>query len=69
VGNFVMKETDNNNQHRGWVLRLKLDKQGVHSFDTHVAQISFDGIPTLDRTTACPWWNRGDAGVGQCLTG
>jgi poly-gamma-glutamate capsule biosynthesis protein CapA/YwtB (metallophosphatase superfamily) len=68
VGNFVMKETDNNNQRRGWVLRLKLDKQGVRSFDTRIAQISFDGIPTLDRTAASPCWNRGDAGVGQCLT-
>ena len=67
VGNFVMKETDNNNQRRGWVLRLKLDKHGVRGFDTRVAQISYDGIPTLDRTAASPCWNRGDAGVGLCL--
>ena len=67
VGNFVMKETDNNNQRRGWVLRLKLDKHGVSGFDTRVAQISYDGIPTLDRTAASPCWNRGDAGVGLCL--
>ena len=61
-----MKETDNNNQRRGWVLRLKLDKQGVRSFDTRIAQISFDGIPTLDRAAAGPCWQRGDEGVGQC---
>lgn len=66
VGNFVMKETDNDNQRRGWVLRLKLDKQGVRGFDTRVAQISFDGIPTLDLTAASPCWNRGDSGVGLC---
>jgi poly-gamma-glutamate synthesis protein (capsule biosynthesis protein) len=66
VGNFVMKETDNNNQRRGWVLRLKLDKQGVRAFDTLVAKLSFDGIPALDRTAASPCWGRGDSDVGQC---
>ena len=66
VGNFVMKETDNNNQRRGWVLRLKLDRQGVSGFDTRVAQISFDGIPTLDRLATSPCWKRGDSGVGLC---
>jgi poly-gamma-glutamate synthesis protein (capsule biosynthesis protein) len=66
VGNFVMKETDNDHQRRGWVLRLKLDKQGVRSFDTGVAQISFDGIPTLDRAANSPCWYRGDGGVGLC---
>ena len=66
VGNFVMKETDNDNQRRGWVLRLKLDKRGVSGFDTRVAQISFDGIPTLDRAAASPCWDRGGGGVGLC---
>lgn len=66
VGNFVMKETDNANQRVGWVLRLQLDKQGVQSFDTRVAQISFDGIPQLDREAASPCWQRGQSGVELC---
>jgi poly-gamma-glutamate synthesis protein (capsule biosynthesis protein) len=66
VGNFVMKETDNDNQRRGWVLRLKLDKQGVSGFDTRVARISLDGIPTLDLAATSPCWKRGDGGVGLC---
>jgi len=66
VGNFVMKETDNANQRRGWVLRLQLDKQGVRAFDTRVAQISMDGIPQLDRQATSPCWRRGQADVGQC---
>lgn len=66
VGNFVMKETDNANQRRGWVLRLQLDKQGVRGFDTAVAQISLDGIPQRDREANSPCWNRGDAGVRLC---
>jgi poly-gamma-glutamate synthesis protein (capsule biosynthesis protein) len=66
VGNFVMKETDNANQRIGWVLRLQLDKLGVSSFDTRVAQISLDGIPRPDREAASPCWNRGQAGVRLC---
>jgi poly-gamma-glutamate synthesis protein (capsule biosynthesis protein) len=66
VGNFVMKETDNDNQRRGWVLRLQLDAQGVRAFDTRVARIDMEGLPTPDPTTASPCWQRGDAHVGQC---
>lgn len=66
VGNFVMKETDNANQRVGWVLRLQLDKQGVRSFDTRVAQINDDGIPRPDRGAASPCWRRGQSDVGLC---
>jgi poly-gamma-glutamate capsule biosynthesis protein CapA/YwtB (metallophosphatase superfamily) len=66
VGNFVMKETDNANQRIGWVLRLQLDKRGVRSFYTRVAQISLDGIPRLDRDAASPCWSRGQRGTRLC---
>jgi poly-gamma-glutamate capsule biosynthesis protein CapA/YwtB (metallophosphatase superfamily) len=66
VGNFVMKETDNANQRRGWVLRLQLDQQGVRGFDTTVAQISLDGIPQRDRNAESPCWRRGQDSVGLC---
>ncbi|MEY3612058.1 MAG: hypothetical protein RJB14_1780 [Pseudomonadota bacterium] len=69
VGNFVMKETDNANQRRGWVLRLVLDKRGVRAFDTRVAQIRMDGVPERDDRAASPCWQRGDAVVGQCVAG
>ncbi len=66
VGNFVMKETDNARQRRGWVLRLLLDRQGVAAFDTRVAAISMEGIPTLDNTAASPCWQRDQAAVQMC---
>jgi len=67
VGNFVMKETDNANQRRGWVLRLELDKKGVRLFDTRVAQIRLDGIPERNDRAPSPCWTLGDSAVGQCL--
>jgi poly-gamma-glutamate synthesis protein (capsule biosynthesis protein) len=66
VGNFVMKETDNDNQRVGWVLRLQLDAGGVRAFDTRVARIDMEGIPTPDANTDSPCWQRGEASVGQC---
>jgi poly-gamma-glutamate synthesis protein (capsule biosynthesis protein) len=66
VGNFVMKETDNANQRVGWVLRLQLDKQGVRSFDTRVAQLNDEGIPRPDREAVSPCWNRETPGVRLC---
>ncbi|NDP38392.1 MAG: CapA family protein [Rhodoferax sp.] len=66
VGNFVMKETDNDNQRRGWLLRLQLDKLGVIGFDTRVARINLDGIPRADRDSASPCWSRGETGVRDC---
>ena len=66
VGNFVMKETDNNNQRIGWVLRLQLDAGGVRAFDTRVARLDMEGIPTPDAATPSPCWQRGDASMGLC---
>lgn len=66
VGNFVMKETDNANQRVGWVVRLQMDATGVTGFDTHVAQIDADGIPTRKPGATSPCWRRGQAQVGQC---
>jgi hypothetical protein len=39
VGNFVMKQSDNSQQRQGWVLRMRLDAQGVRALDTVVAQL------------------------------
>jgi poly-gamma-glutamate capsule biosynthesis protein CapA/YwtB (metallophosphatase superfamily) len=66
VGNFVMKETDNAEQRRGWVLRLQLDAQGVSRFDTIPVQIDMEGIPQRQRHTASPCWQRGDTDARLC---
>jgi poly-gamma-glutamate synthesis protein (capsule biosynthesis protein) len=69
VGNFVMKETDNANQRRGWVLRLQLDHGGVRSFDTRALRINLKGIPQRDLATATPCWRRGQGAVSLCEPG
>ncbi len=69
VGNFVMKESDDAQQHLGWLLRLQIDRQGVSSFDTRVAQLDTEGIPTPVRNVRSPCWSRGQLEAGLCGAG
>ena len=69
VGNFIMKETDNEQQRMGWVLRLKIDKAGVHGFDTHVARINRQGVPSYDKQTPSPCWTNTWTQERMCLAG
>jgi len=66
VGNFVMKETDNAFQRKGWVLKMYLDKRGVTRFETLPVKINMEGIPSIDRTAPSPCWQRGDKSTGLC---
>jgi len=66
VGNFIMKETDNDQQRIGWVLRLELDRRGVAAFSTRVVDINMAGIPRMDDAAPSPCWKRGDTAVGSC---
>ena len=66
VGNFVMKETDNDNQRKAWVVKLELDKQGIKSFLGQPIVIDMKGIPKMARKAIGPCWQRGAKSVGQC---
>lgn len=69
VGNFVMKETDNDNQRRAWILRLRLDREGVQAFDTLAVQIDLRGVPMPDAARATPCWTRGQSAPALCTPG
>ncbi|MSQ66044.1 MAG: CapA family protein [Limnohabitans sp.] len=68
VGNFVMKETDNDFQRKSWLLKLYLDKQGVSRFETLPVSIDMEGIPSIDRLSDSPCWKRGDKSTGACAS-
>jgi poly-gamma-glutamate synthesis protein (capsule biosynthesis protein) len=63
VGNFVMKETDNDHQRKAWVLHLDLDRQGVKGLDTEGVQIDFNGLPSPAQPGPMPCWRRGDTHI------
>ena len=66
VGNFVMKETDNEFQRQAWVLRMVFDRQGAQRLETHAVRIGMDGIPQPDPATPSPCWERGQAMTQPC---
>lgn len=66
VGNFVMKETDNERQRQAWVLRMTFDSAGASGFTTHPVRLDADGIPHPDQTGQSPCWQRGQRQPGLC---
>jgi poly-gamma-glutamate synthesis protein (capsule biosynthesis protein) len=66
VGNFVMKETDNEFQRKGWLLKLHLNKRGVIGFETLPVRIDSEGLPSVDTETTSPCWTRGDKHARVC---
>ena len=66
VGNFVMKETDNEHQRRGWLLKLFLDKKGVTRFETLPVRLDLQGLPSLDSDSSSPCWERHQSQMQTC---
>lgn len=66
VGNFIMKETDNERQRQAWVLRMTFDGDGASGFTTHPVRLDADGIPHPDRIGQSPCWQRSQNEVGLC---
>jgi Bacterial capsule synthesis protein PGA_cap len=67
VGNFIMKETDNEAQREGWVLRLDLDRAGVSAFRTDPVRLDLDGIPSPAPDLRSPCWRRGEGATNDCV--
>ncbi len=68
VGNFVMKETDNDYQRKAWVVKLYLDKLGVTRFDTLPVRIDMEGLPSVDNDAKSPCWIRGKKMAHECAS-
>lgn len=58
VGNFVMKETDNDLQRKGWVVKLFVNQHGVSRFETTEVSINLQGIPSIGTEKSGPSWTR-----------
>lgn len=66
VGNFVMKQSDNDAQRQGWVLELKMDRMGVSSLQTYPVRLDLDGIPSHEPERPSPCWRRGEQATMAC---
>lgn len=54
LGNFVFDGFGEGPERIGWLLRLRLNKQGLVAWDTVVAHLDADGIPHLARDAKSP---------------
>lgn len=67
LGNFVFDGFDYAAGKQGWLLRLRLDKDGLAAWETRAAQIDEDGTPHPHPGAATPCGWRGDAELRECL--
>ena len=66
VGNFVMKETDNEWQRQGWLLRMVFDRQGAVGLQTHAVRLDLQGLPSPAPELPSLCWQRGQAQTESC---
>lgn len=63
LGNFVFDGYEEGPERVGWMLRLRLDRQGLIAWDTVVAHMDDEGIPHLQRDAASPSGSRGSSKI------
>jgi poly-gamma-glutamate capsule biosynthesis protein CapA/YwtB (metallophosphatase superfamily) len=68
VGNFMIDALDNEAQTYGWVVNLQLDRKGVKSWNTSVAHIDDQGIPSLMGEAKSPCGKRGGRDIEMCAS-
>jgi poly-gamma-glutamate synthesis protein (capsule biosynthesis protein) len=66
LGNFVFDGFETTATRLGWLLRLKLDKSGVISWDTLAAQMDEDGTPHPVPGSVTPCGRGGEELVLEC---
>lgn len=66
LGNFVFDGFELPAARQGWLLRLTLDRSGVLSWDTAVAQMDDDGTPHPLAGVPSPCGRQGDGDVAMC---
>ena len=66
LGNFLFNGFDTEATTTGWVLSVKLSREGVREWRTHVARLDANGVPhpAIDATSPCGV--AGDPAVRQC---
>lgn len=61
LGNFVFDGFSDGPERTGWMLRLRLNRQGLVAWDTVVAKLDDEGVPHLDAEAASPSGAAGSA--------
>ena len=65
LGNFLFNGFDTDAT-TGWVLSLRLGREGVRDWRTHVARLDADGVPHPVADASSPCGRAGDSEIRQC---
>ncbi len=60
LGNFVFEGFSDPVNNRAWVVRLMLDRQGVHQWQTYAVRIDKQGLPHASRQPMRMWLRLGE---------
>jgi hypothetical protein len=66
IGNFMIDAVDNEAHTLGWAIRLHIDQHGVKAWDTRMAKLNTEGIPSPmpEANSAC--WSKKTGVLGTC---
>ncbi len=65
LSDFVFDGFDEGPSRYGWLLRLRLDRQGLTTWDTVVSHVDDDGIPHLEKKTQSPAGDARNCTIGM----
>ena len=66
LGNVLFNGFDTDATTTGWVLSLRLGREGVRDWRTHVARLDADGVPHPVADASSPCGRAGDSEIRQC---
>ena len=66
LGNFLFNGFDTEETLTGWMLDVRLGKDGVKNWRTRVVRLNADGVPTPDFETASPCGDAASDEVREC---
>ena len=66
IGNFLIDSLDNEPQTRGWIVRLEINRSGVQAWDTRLAKLNDDGIPSPVHDAKTPCWHGPGDTIQSC---
>jgi poly-gamma-glutamate capsule biosynthesis protein CapA/YwtB (metallophosphatase superfamily) len=66
LGNFLFNGFDTEATLTGWLLEVRVGKQGVRSWRTRVVKLNADGVPTPDLRAGSPCGDSGSDEVRTC---
>ncbi len=68
LGNFIMDELDNEAQTEAWLIELRLNKNGVKSWQTQLLKLDANGVPAPVSQALSPCQHEQQTAISYCAS-